>query len=317
MNRLFLFFFIFFLSLLIEKLWIRKSCEMDMSQVQKNYGPQSHILTKSKTPSMGGLMFLAVSFLCLFLFPLSNAGTWHESFVFWIFPWGAALIGFIDDWIKYKKHSSEGLPSLGKLVAQILLALPWAFWVGWYKGIYLWPNMELSLWLGVPLLAFIAIGMLNAVNVTDGLDGLAAGSVILSLVAFLVWLPAATYVRSGGIVTLAMCLAFLWYNSHPAAVFMGDVGSHFLAGVLISLCALSGFLMAVIPLGFIFGVEILTVSIQLIAIHKFKRKVFKMSPLHHHFELTGWSEDQIVTRFLILHGLGAIVCIFFLMSWWA
>lgn len=309
MMSLFLFVIILISSVILEKDWIQRSRRWHMTQVQKEYGPQLHVETKGKTPSMGGVMFPVASLIAIVLMTFMGWGTWGNLLKLWVLPWGAALIGFADDWLKFKSRSSEGLSSLSKLAAQILLVIPWSALIVLKHGIFLWPGMGLSWWLAVPLLAFITIGMLNAVNVTDGLDGLAIGATIISIVAFLVWISGDNLVRGCALATLAMCVAFLWYNANPASVFMGDVGSHFLAGILVSLCVFSNFLIAIVPLGFLFGIEILSVSIQLIAIHKFKRKVFRMSPLHHHFELLGWSENQIVTRFWLIHSIGAVILI--------
>jgi phospho-N-acetylmuramoyl-pentapeptide-transferase len=295
---------VFFLQILFLSGWISRLNAWRVVQIQKIYGPESHIRSKSSTPSMGGIVFLAVSILSIPLIVFLSESLPGDLVLFWIFPFGAASIGFIDDWIKFTKKSSEGFPSLYKLVAQILLVVPWAYWVALSRGIFLWPGFAAPVLFSAPLLAFLAIGMMNAVNVTDGLDGLAAGASLLSLLGAIVWLrlnDGLLYIALAGV---AMCAGFLWYNAHPAKIFMGDVGSHFLAGILLSLCVYADFLVAVFPLGFLFGLEILSVAIQLVAIHFFKRKVFRMSPFHHHFELLGWGETQIVTRFWMVHGAG-------------
>lgn len=315
MNSLFLFGVVFLCAFFLERDWIERSNCWNMTQVQKEYGPQNHIETKSKTPSMGGVMFIFASLITLIVIVVMGWAAFWDVFIIWLLPWGAALIGFADDWIKFKSRSSEGFPSLVKLVIQIIIVVPWAILMSWKQGVSLCPGVLLPWWFAVPFLAILTIGMLNAVNVTDGLDGLAIGATIISLVMFLTWFPGNSAVRGCALGTLSMSLAFLWYNAYPAAVFMGDVGSHFLAGMLVSLCVFSDFIIAVIPLGFLFGIEILSVSIQLVAIHKFKRKVFKMSPLHHHFELSGWSEIQIVTRFWLIHGLGAWALIYIFLQW--
>ena len=161
----------------------------------------------------------------------------------------------------------------------------------------------------VAVVTFIGVGLQNAVNVTDGLDGLAAGC---SLITFVALLPLTLLVGGGpihgmyNVMAICLCLGFLWHNCNPASVFMGDVGAHFLAGLMLSLCICSGGLFYIIPACFFFGVEICSVAIQIVAIRRFHRKVFKMSPIHHHFEMSGWKETQIVTRFWIIHLLGVI-----------
>jgi phospho-N-acetylmuramoyl-pentapeptide-transferase len=168
------------------------------------------------------------------------------------------------------------------------------------------PGIRLPIEIGAPVLVFFGVGALNAVNVTDGLDGLAGGTVAISLMSVFMW-SHNTAVLSSSALGVAMVTAFLWHNSNPAQVFMGDVGSHFWGGLLISLCVAAKALIFVIPMGFLFGVELLTSAIQIASIRGFNRRVFKMSPLHHHFEMSGMSEPWIVSRFMIAHAVGIVV----------
>lgn len=296
--------FLFFLQIFCSKIWIARLHQWRVVQIQKSYGLQSHIETKSSTPSMGGVVFLLIGIASLLPEAVFSETRLSNAALFWILPLGSASIGFIDDWIKLTRKSSEGFPSLYKLAAQILLTVPWSYWIVFSQGLSLWPGVVVPALLAVPLLTIVSIGMLNAVNVTDGLDGLAAGAALFSFIGAIVLLPLESFLLYPALAGSALCAGFLWHNAHPAKVFMGDIGSHFLAGMLVALCAHSEYFIAVIPLGFLFGVEIVSVAMQLIAIHCFKRKVFRMSPLHHHFELLGWSETQIVTRFWIIHGAG-------------
>lgn len=299
------------LEIWLQEKWIARLKIWRVIQIQKIYGPRSHIETKSATPSMGGVVFLPVALLSIPLTAGLSGGDWVELAGLWFFPIGAACIGFIDDWIKFRMKSSEGFASIYKLAAQILVVVPWAYWTAVYRGISLWPGIELPAWFSVPFMVFLTIGMLNAVNVTDGLDGLAAGACSISLLGALIWLPLEDPVYYAALTGLVLCASFLWHNAHPARVFMGDVGSHFLAGMLISLCVYGDCLLALIPLGFLFGLEIFSVAAQLVAIYGYKRKLFLMSPIHHHFELLGWSETQIVIRFWLVHAAGmTIIAIF-------
>ena len=296
--------FLFLLQIFCSRFWIARLNEWRVVQIQKSYGLQSHIETKSSTPSMGGAVFLLIGVASLLPVALFSETRLSDAALFWVLPLGAAGIGFIDDWIKLTRKSSEGFQSLYKLSAQILLTVPWSFWIVFSQGLSLWPGVVVPPVYAVPLLTIVSIGMLNAVNVTDGLDGLAAGAALLSFIGAIVVLQLDSFLLYPALTGSALCTGFLWHNAHPAKVFMGDVGSHFLAGMLVALCAHSKYFLAVIPLGFLFGVEIVSVAMQLIAIHFFKRKVFRMSPLHHHFELLGWGETQIVIRFWIIHGAG-------------
>lgn len=284
---------VFLGEVLLQESWIRFLQRRRMNQVQKAYGPERHLLEKGKTPSLGGVVFLAVPLALLPFYP-QTAGLW-------ILPLCAGAVGYLDDYLKVRRHSSEGLRSLQKLALQILFALPWCLATAW-QGVSLWSGVTLPFLLAAPLLLFLSTGIQNAVNVTDGLDGLAAGTMCLSLAALLPFLAGSA--AQTALCGLALCGAFLWHNGHPARVFMGDGGAHFLAGLLLSLCVASGALILVVPLGFLFGLEILSVSLQLLAIHRFGRRIFRMSPIHHHFELIGWPETRIVTRFWLVHVLG-------------
>lgn len=298
---------LFLLQLWSSEYWISLLNRWRVVQIQKSYGLESHIQTKSSTPSMGGVAFIFSALVSIPVAVFIADVRVIDVALLWLLPLGAAGIGFFDDWIKFSRRSSEGLPSLHKLYAQIALTVPWSCWIALGHGLYLWPGFHVPPVFAVPLLTLFSIGMLNAVNVTDGLDGLAAGVSLISFTGALLWLAPGTQVMCLSLVGSAICAGFLWHNAHPAKVFMGDVGSHFLAGMLVALCVHSDFLIALFPLGFLFGLEIVSVAIQLVAIHKFNRKVFRMSPFHHHFELSGWSETQIVTRFWIIHGVGLIV----------
>jgi phospho-N-acetylmuramoyl-pentapeptide-transferase len=300
------------LEIFLQSRWIRILNHRQVTLAQKAYGIQSHMETKSSTPSMGGIVFIAAALASIPLAGGFSDTVPGELALFWFFPILSAAVGFADDWIKFSKKSSEGFPSLFKLAVQVLIVLPWVVWIALSRGINLWPEIALSPWLAVPLASFLAIGMLNAVNVTDGLDGLAAGACVISMAGALLWLPLRGSAFYGAVTGLALCAAFLWHNAYPAKVFMGDVGSHFIAGLIVSTAIHGGCLIALIPLGFLYGLEILSVSVQLTAIHGFKKKVFLMSPVHHHFELLGWSENHIVTRFWLIHGAGlAITAVLF------
>lgn len=293
---------LFFIEIILQSFWImlQKSGKLNAYQQQKEYGPRIDMEKKSSTPSMGGVVFILLAFLlCLFS---------DDGIALWGFPVACGLIGFIDDGLKFWKHSSEGFSSLKKLAVQVIVSLIFAALLVSSGDVMIWPGFSCSPWLSVPLIAFFAVGIQNAVNVTDGLDGLAAGALAISLTGVLLFLGVFRLLTDKSAVHIAICLGivigFLWHNSYPAKVFMGDTGSHFLAGMLFSLVVQDGYLFLLIPVSFIFGIEIVTVAIQIVAIRKFKRKVFRMSPLHHHFQLMGWNETVVVGRFWIAHVIG-------------
>lgn len=307
--------FVFFLTVLLGALvietifqhfWIAQMLKLKIEQVTKMYGPSWHDKAKMGTPSMGGIVFVLV-FLVMFI-PISIYYAFPKDLVLITiaYPLAAACVGFADDWLKHKSNSSEGLKSLQKLWLQILITIPLAWYV---------VDAELPLigmlvaprWLGIILVTFMGVGILNAVNVTDGLDGLATGCVLISFAgikAFLVLDPvsyAALAINAG------ICLGFLWHNANPAKVFMGDCGSHYLGAVLFVLCLNCNAIIYLVPISFIFAIEIVSVAIQIFAIRKLHKKVFLMSPIHHHFELKGWGENQVVMRFWIIHLLGMTI----------
>lgn len=296
--------FSFCAELILQKKWIAVMKRMKIEQVTKLYGPAWHEKTKMGTPTMGGVVFipaLALSLPLIFFFGSGHSAS--DALRILLYPVLAAAVGFADDWLKYSRHSSDGLTSLNKLALQIAVTLPWALWVS-RPPFELLPHLRLPYPLYAAVVTFIGVGLQNAVNVTDGLDGLAAGCSLISFIAALAFLPRSPLTVLTAAAACGICLGFLWHNANPASVFMGDVGAHFLAGFMLSLCINSGMLIMVIPICFIFGAEIFSVTVQIFAIRRLHRKVFLMSPLHHHFEMLGWKETQIVARFYIAHILG-------------
>lgn len=304
---------IFFLAVISQHYWIEYLKSMNFKQVQKVYGPAQYIQNdKGSTPSMGGVIFCFIAFVSIPFNMMSGISFLHQVEI-WSLPLMCAFIGFLDDWIKYMRESSEGFSSIIKLFFQIFVALVWSVWIYTQYGLYLFPDIQIqNPFVAISLLVFFTTGIMNAVNVTDGLDGLAAGSSVISLITVLIFLPLRPLPMSMTITGLAILTAFMWHNAHPAKIFMGDIGSHFIAGLIITLCVYSKTLIAIIPLGFIFGLEILSVCFQLTGIYFLKHKFFLMSPFHHHFELKGWSESQIVTRFWVIHSIGLISIAYFI-----
>ncbi len=293
----------FLCAIAAQHAWIARMHRLKLGEAIKEYGPEAH-QKKRGTPSMGGVVALAMLPPLFFLSVVCELASLSRMLEIWAYPVMAAGIGLADDLLKQRRKSSEGLRSLQKLFLQVVVTLPWAYLMGRH-GVFLLPDLRIAPLIGVPLLWFLGVGIQNAVNVTDGLDGLAAGAVAISLSVLLLLLPARENAALVSVALgLSLVLAFLWHNANPAALFMGDVGAHLWAGFLISLCVAMKFLILVVPIAFLFGVEIVSVAVQIVAIRKFHRKVFRMSPLHHHFELVGWSEQTIVVRFWLVHACG-------------
>ncbi len=301
--NLLIFFVVFFGEIAAQRAWIDWMYRRHLTQVQKSYGTRIDEALKEKVPSLGGVVFLLIGSGLMFssLIQRSSGGV-----VFWAYPILAASVGLADDFLKFRSHSSEGFSSVQKFAMQAAVTVLW-FYLLFVNGSTptLLGKFALGVWIW-PIAFFFAVGLQNSVNVSDGLDGLAAGAAVGTFVALAVISP---NTFRGSAVGAALASGFLWHNCHPAQAFMGDAGSHFLAGLMVSCAFLgTGGVLATVPAGFGFGIEMVSVVIQLFAIHVFGRRVFKMTPIHHHFQLLGWPEDKIVVRFWIIHAIGSALC---------
>ena len=286
-------------GLTLQFFLIKLQRRFQMTQVQKSYGVGIDVEVKGSTPTMGGLVFMATALVALGV----RGGA--EAFFFWALPVAGGAIGFWDDWLKVSRKSSEGFTSLRKLGVQVVIALIWVIWASLRGKLILWPGFEGPLWCVAPVVVVAAAGMMNAVNVTDGLDCLAGGAFFISLGVLSPLLVHVDFLFEVFAVLLGMIASFLFYNVRPARIFMGDTGSHFLGGALVALCVQGDMIVALIPAGFLFGIELLSSALQIIALRGFKRKIFRMAPLHHHFQRAGWDETTVTFRFLVVHAVGA------------
>jgi phospho-N-acetylmuramoyl-pentapeptide-transferase len=276
----------------------------EFGQQIREEGPQGHH-EKAGTPTMGGLIiFTAISVPYLVL---SERDT--ESMAVFIIALGSAGLGFADDWIKIVKRRSLGLAARWKLLGQIALAL--LLWYFAFEAVGLDPMLQIRTWdveiyLGpavyVILTFLVLAGASNGVNLTDGLDGLAAGS---CAIVFLAYTAISITTGQEGLALLSACLVgasvgFLWFNAFPATIFMGDTGSLGMGGAIGALAIMTQTEVLLIILGGIFVIEALSVAIQVFAFKAFRRRVFLMAPVHHHFEMLAWSETKIMLRFWIV-----------------
>jgi phospho-N-acetylmuramoyl-pentapeptide-transferase len=282
--------------------------EKEFGQHIREEGPEGHHL-KAGTPTMGGLVLLlavSVPFLILSDYRAVTIAVFGTAMTM-------ALLGFADDWTKITKKRSLGVSGWHKLVFQALVAIAlWLYlteYVGFDDSLRLRiADYSVELGPAYPILIFLVLaGATNGVNLTDGLDGLAAGCAAIVLLAF----TAMTFITSGqkDLALLCACLVggcvgFLWFNSFPAAVFMGDTGSLGLGGAIAALAVITKTEVLLLVIGGIFVIEALSVLVQVFAFQRFRRRVFLMAPIHHHFELLGWSETKIILRFWIV----AAVC---------
>jgi phospho-N-acetylmuramoyl-pentapeptide-transferase len=274
-------------------------------------GPQGH-QTKAGTPTMGGIIIM-VAFAIPFL--ILSKRSWEAMGVFGA-AIACALLGFADDYTKIVRRRSLGLRGRTKLVAT--LAISFGLWWVATQKVGLQPEVkfrfaDVNIDLGplYPIFIYIVVaGTTSGVNLTDGLDGLAAGCAAIVLLAYI----GITYL-SGGQRDLTMlaaclvgaCIGFLWFNSFPASIFMGDTGSLGLGGAIAGLAIMTQTEVLLIVIGGIFVIEALSVLIQVFAFQAFRKRVFLMAPIHHHFELQAWSETKIILRFwIVAAAFGAI-----------
>ena len=278
-------------------------------------------LKKNGTPTLGGLIFIIPTIITLLLLKFKGSIDISYNLLIISFVFVAyAILGFFDDYLKIKFHNNEGLSILFKMFCQMLIALVF-FYIYIINGGQ--PTLEISsLGLDINLkwayglfILFLLVGSSNAVNITDGLDGLAGG---LSAIAFLAygmlawnatWMNGYQEVAIFCFVLVGSILGFLIFNSHPAKVFMGDTGSLSLGGALAAVAILTRHELSLALVGGVFVVETLSSLIQMVAIIYFHKKVFKMAPLHHHFEQLGWAETDIVKLFYVVGLLLAMAAI--------
>jgi len=304
--------------------WLKR---IQVTQTIRSDGPKSH-LSKEGTPTMGGILIVGTTLFSLFLW-----GRWDNRFFHYtlLILLGFGLLGFVDDWLKVVLRDPRGVRPRTKLMVQTLLGFAFAillyfdpgYTTLFYVPFYKYPLIDLGI-LYVLFIVLIIVGSSNAVNLTDGLDGLAIGVSLIVLGAYGVIayctgnLKIAQYLhipylpQSGELTVVVGALVgagmgFLWYNAYPAQIFMGDVGSLSLGGAIGALAILVKHELLLLVMGGIFVVEALSVMIQVYVYKRTKTRVFRMAPIHHHFELLGWPEPKVVVRFWILAVILAVL----------
>ncbi len=297
--------------------WFIKTFKVRFKARVREWIPKTH-LVKNDTPTMGGLFILMIYITNLLLWcDLTNPVTW----IFSLGVFGFGFIGFLDDWKKIKKN--KGIPAKLKFKLQILVAfgfsLAWYFilkpdthlCIPFFKNL----NPDLGIFI-IPWATFIIVATCNAVNLTDGLDGLAAGPLMFnfSTFAIIAYLAGHKYfakylyiphVASSDLVILmatlvGALLGFLWYNTYPAQIFMGDVGALSMGAALAFVALITRQELLLVIAGGIFVLETVSVIIQVFSFKVFGKRMFKMAPIHHHYELMGWKEAKITVRFWII-----------------
>ncbi|SJZ35508.1 phospho-N-acetylmuramoyl-pentapeptide-transferase [Selenihalanaerobacter shriftii] len=295
----------FAITLLIGPIMIKLLRKLKFGQNIREVGPEKH-LEKSGTPTMGGVIILISIVVAVLLFADMTSKLFWALFV----TLSYGFLGLLDDSIKIIANRSLGLKAKQKLLGQILIGGLLGYNVLYNLNIgseiiipYLGGTIDLGIYF-IPSVIIVVIGTSNAVNLTDGLDGLAAGVTIIVAITYTVISLIIFNQYELAIFTAAIvgaCLGFAWFNSHPAQVFMGDTGSLALGGAIAVVAILTKTELSLVIIGGVYVIEALSVMIQVVY---FKltggKRVFRMSPLHHHFELKGWQESKVVVRFWIL-----------------
>jgi len=282
----------------------------NVGQKIRQEGPDLH-QHKMGTPTMGGAIIIITLLIIIFLLVPYN------KYVLWslVTTVGFGLIGLIDDLIKYLKKRSLGLLTMQKLLLQIALALIVAYGVQQSTDlgteIYI-PFLKNSIELGVmfvPFVVLVMVSSVNAVNLTDGLDGLAAGLIIIAMLSFalIAYIQNVLPMSLFALIVAFTSLGFLIYNIYPAKIFLGDVGSLALGGALASVVIFTKTELFLLIIGGVFVIETLSVILQVVSVKLKGKIIFKMSPVHHHFELCGWKEPKIIIRFWIAGIILAII----------
>lgn len=294
------------LTIILAPAWIAFLKSKSIGEEIRIDGPEKH-LAKQGTPTMGGVLILFAALIPFLL----RARLTTASLVAVALTISCSFLGFVDDYLKVNRARSLGLKARYKLFVQLIIAIV----VGWVviqyadisTVIYI-PVVETGIdlgWLYYVLIFFIVTGTSNGVNLTDGLDGLAAGTVTIVMLVY------AGIAFKQGNLDLAIfcaaiggaCVGFIWYNSFPAEIFMGDTGALGLGGAIAAMSILTKTEMLLILIGGIYVIEIFSVIAQVVSFKYFGRRVLRMAPIHHHFELLGWSETKVMVRFWIISGV--------------
>jgi phospho-N-acetylmuramoyl-pentapeptide-transferase len=293
----------FLISVLLSPIFIPFLRRLKFGQSIREEGPKSH-QKKSGTPTMGGVMILFSVTITTLVITYKYSTPSVELLLLLLVTIGYGILGFLDDFIKVVMKRNLGLTSKQKLLGQTLIAI--IFFIIFiqhdFSTVVGIPGTDFSFdlgWFYLVFLLFMLVGGSNAVNLTDGLDGLLAGTAAIAFGAFAViaWSQSQYDIAIFSVAVVGAVLGFLVFNAHPAKVFMGDTGSLALGGAIATIAILTKLEILLVIIGGVFVLETLSVIIQVISFKTTGKRVFKMSPLHHHYELVGWSEWRVVVTF--------------------
>ena len=292
----------FLIVIILGPIFIPMLTKFKFGQTVRDDGPKTH-LQKNGTPTMGGVLII----IAILITGLTRSNISSDMVIGLICVVGFGFVGFVDDFIIIKMKRSLGLKPWQKIVMQVALAL----YVSYYQYSsspsatqLIIPFTDAVINLGplyVPIMTFMIVGIVNAVNLTDGLDGLASGVTLIVAAFFMIF---ATSISNTDVAVLAAatvgaCIGFLGFNAYPAKIFMGDTGSMALGGAVTAFAVLTNSMLLFVLVGGIYFAEAISVMLQVTYYKLTKKRIFKMAPIHHHFEQCGWSEVKIVTVFSV------------------
>lgn len=312
----------FVIALLTGFIIIPNLKKMKADQTLSIYLEERH-KEKQGTPTLGGMIFIISTLLTLMLMSLFGKIEFTYNLIIVLITFiGYALIGFLDDYLIIKQHNNKGLTEKQKLILQIIVAII-------FFALFLLEGNEPLIWihtLNIKLnigffygffIMFVLVASSNAVNITDGLDGLAGGLSFIALVTFGVLANYTNWLRGNATIGVFLfilaggVLGFLYFNSHPAKVFMGDTGSLALGATLGAVSIITRHELLLVLIGIVFVIETLTCIIQRAYFKKTKKRLFKMTPIHHAFEKSGWAEEEIVRLFWIIAIIASLIAVSF------
>ncbi|RBP06908.1 phospho-N-acetylmuramoyl-pentapeptide-transferase [Rossellomorea aquimaris] len=306
----------FLVTVLLAPVFIPFLRRLKFGQSIRDEGPQSH-QKKTGTPTMGGIVFLVSIVITTFVMTGKYSEPGPETYLMILVTVGFGLLGFLDDFIKVVMKRNLGLTSKQKLLGQIVISVIFylIFKQNDFPTTVSIPLTDFSFelgWFYCLFIIFWLVGFSNAVNLTDGLDGLVSGTsaIAFGALAVLAWNQSQYDVAIFGVAVVGAVLGFLVFNAHPAKVFMGDTGSLALGGAIATIAILTKLEIILILIGGVFVIETLSVILQVASFKTTGKRIFKMSPLHHHYELVGWSEWRVVVTFWTVGLLFAVLGIY-------
>ncbi len=293
----------FLIVIILGPIFIPMLTKFKFGQTVRDDGPQTH-LQKNGTPTMGGVLII----IAILITGLTRSNISSDMIVGLICIVGFGFVGFVDDFIIIKMRRSLGLKPWQKIVMQVALAL----YVSYYQYSsspsatqLIIPFTETVINLGplyIPLMTFMIVGIVNAVNLTDGLDGLASGVTLIVAGFFMLFATSISNMEVAVLAaaTVGACIGFLGFNAYPAKIFMGDTGSMALGGAVTAFAVLTNSMLLFVLVGGIYFAEAISVMLQVTYYKLTKKRIFKMAPIHHHFEQCGWPETKVVFTFWIV-----------------